>query len=130
MGKYFVILMIWGMGIFRYSIFFRKILLQCQKHCNRIRITALANYFGVGIDKIIGMDEIASSQKLDQINHKWEENRQKVNHLKNVAMAALESLTCSMVFYLKTLGEIEENPGYKPKISLIIVIFFMEMKVI
>ena len=34
-------------------------------------LPTLANYFGVSVDELIGMDEISSAQKLDDINQKW-----------------------------------------------------------
>ena len=33
-------------------------------------LPTLANYFGVSVDELIGMDEISSSKKLDDINQK------------------------------------------------------------
>ena len=30
--------------------------------------------FGVSVDELIGMDDIASAAKLDEINQKWNEN--------------------------------------------------------
>lgn len=49
-------------------------------------LPALANYFAVSIDELIGMDEIASASKLDKINQKWAENRSNGKHKENVAL--------------------------------------------
>ena len=34
-------------------------------------LPALANYFRVSVDELIGMDDIASAQKFDEINRLW-----------------------------------------------------------
>ena len=49
-------------------------------------LPTLANYFGVSVDELIGMDEIASASKLDEINQKWAENRSNGKHKENVAL--------------------------------------------
>ncbi len=49
-------------------------------------LPALANYFGVTVDELIGMDNIASAEKLDEINTKWNENRIEKKHAENVAL--------------------------------------------
>ena len=50
-------------------------------------LPTLANYFGVSVDELIGMDEISSAQKLDDINRKWQENRLHEDHQTKNAMA-------------------------------------------
>lgn len=40
-------------------------------------LPALANYFGITVDELIGMNEIASAAQYDEINRRWEENNQK-----------------------------------------------------
>lgn len=49
-------------------------------------LPVLANYFNVSVDELIGMDEILSAQKLDDINRTWEENRQTGKHRANVSL--------------------------------------------
>ncbi len=49
-------------------------------------LPTLANYFRVSVDELIGMDEIASASKLDEINQKWAENRIHGKHKENVAL--------------------------------------------
>ena len=49
-------------------------------------LPALANYFGVSVDELIGMDEISSANKLDEINQKWQENRAMGKHKENVSL--------------------------------------------
>ena len=49
-------------------------------------LPALANYFGVSVDTLLGMEAIASAKKLDEINQKWNENRKEKKHKENVAL--------------------------------------------
>ena len=46
-------------------------------------LPALANYFAVSVDELIGMEEITSASKLDEINQKWAENRSNGKHKEN-----------------------------------------------
>ena len=47
-------------------------------------LPSLANYFGVSVDELIGMDEIAKSQKYTEINQQWKDNNSKGLHRDNV----------------------------------------------
>ena len=49
-------------------------------------LPALANYFQVSVDELIGMEEITSAQKLDEINQKWQDNRILGKHKENVEL--------------------------------------------
>ena len=49
-------------------------------------LPTLANYFEVSVDELIGMEEISSAQRLDDINQKWQENRALGNHKENVEL--------------------------------------------
>ncbi len=49
-------------------------------------LPTLANYFGVSVDELIGMDEISSANKLDEINYKWQENRALGKHKENIKL--------------------------------------------
>ena len=49
-------------------------------------LPALANYFAVSVDELIGMEEITSASKLDEINQKWAENRSNGKHKENVEL--------------------------------------------
>ncbi len=49
-------------------------------------LPTLANYFGVSVDELIGMEEISSAQRLDDINQKWQENRALGKHKENVEL--------------------------------------------
>ena len=49
-------------------------------------LPTLANYFGVSVDELIGMDEISSANRLAKINQKWQENRALGSHKENVEL--------------------------------------------
>ncbi len=49
-------------------------------------LPSLANYFGVSVDELIGMDEIAKSEKYDEINRLWTENNTRGLHHDNVIL--------------------------------------------
>lgn len=49
-------------------------------------LPALANYFSVSVDDLIGMNEIAKSDKYAEINRKWEENNKRGLHRDNTAL--------------------------------------------
>lgn len=49
-------------------------------------LPALANYFGVSADGLIGMEKIAKSQRYAEINSLWEENNKSKLHRDNVAL--------------------------------------------
>ncbi|MBQ3593358.1 MAG: helix-turn-helix transcriptional regulator [Clostridia bacterium] len=47
-------------------------------------LPALAHYYGVTIDELIGMNEIKSSHAIEEINNQWEKNRIENKHSANV----------------------------------------------
>lgn len=49
-------------------------------------LPALANYFGVSVDELIGMDKIAKAKRYDDINALWDENNKKGLHHDNVIL--------------------------------------------
>lgn len=49
-------------------------------------LPALANYFGITVDELIGMNELASAQTYDEINRIWSENNRSSAHNENVAL--------------------------------------------
>lgn len=49
-------------------------------------LPSLANYFGVSVDELIGMEKIAKSQKYDEINGLWKTNNKEGRHRDNVAL--------------------------------------------
>ena len=49
-------------------------------------LPALANYFRITVDELIGMDKINDANTLDAINQTWAENRKNHKHSENVAL--------------------------------------------
>lgn len=49
-------------------------------------LPSLANYFGVSVDELIGMNEIAKSEKYEEINRLWVENDTKGLHQENMVL--------------------------------------------
>ena len=85
-------------------------------------LPALANYFDVSVDELIGMDEIAKSEKYDEINLLWKENNAMGRHDENVALlrSSLKTfpnddlLLVQLATSLEKLeGTEEEKAGYR-----------------
>ncbi len=49
-------------------------------------LPALANYFGISVDELLGMNEIAKKAQYNEINRMWDENNKKGLHSENVAL--------------------------------------------
>ena len=49
-------------------------------------LPVLANYFGISVDELLGMNEIAKSDKYNEINSIWTDNNKKGLHHENVAL--------------------------------------------
>lgn len=49
-------------------------------------LPSLANYFGITVDELIGMEENAKSEKYDEINRLWKENNLNGLHHDNVIL--------------------------------------------
>lgn len=49
-------------------------------------LPALANYFGISIDELLGMSEIEKNNQYCEINRIWDENNKKGLHQENVAL--------------------------------------------
>ena len=49
-------------------------------------LPALANYFGISVDELLGVGEIAKKEQYDEINRMWDENNKKGLHSENVAL--------------------------------------------
>lgn len=49
-------------------------------------LPALANYFGISVDELLGMSEIEKSDKYNEINRIWADNNKNGLHNKNVAL--------------------------------------------
>lgn len=49
-------------------------------------LPTLANYFGISVDELLGMNEIAKNDRYNEINRIWDENNQKGLHHENVKL--------------------------------------------
>ncbi|MBO5218271.1 MAG: helix-turn-helix transcriptional regulator, partial [Clostridia bacterium] len=49
-------------------------------------LPAIANYFGVTVDALIGMEDVASAAQYETYNRRWTENRIARLHAANVAL--------------------------------------------
>lgn len=78
-------------------------------------LPALANYFRVSVDELIGMDEIASASKLDEINQKWAENRADGKHKENVELMrdALKVYPDNALLLMQLSASLERLGGTK-----------------
>ena len=76
-------------------------------------LPTLANYFGVSVDELIGMDEISSAQRLDDINQKWQENRAKGAHKENVELmrSALKTYPNNALLLMQLSCSLERLDG-------------------
>jgi transcriptional regulator with XRE-family HTH domain len=76
-------------------------------------LPTLANYFGVSVDELIGMDEISSASKLDEINLTWKENRSLCKHKENVELMrnALKSYPNNPLLMIQLSASLERLEG-------------------
>ena len=49
-------------------------------------LPVLSNYFGISVDELLGMSEIAKNDQYNEINRIWDENNKKGFHSENVAL--------------------------------------------
>lgn len=49
-------------------------------------LPALANYFGITVDELIGMEELAAKTQYNTINHTWEETHKKAKETQDDAL--------------------------------------------
>lgn len=76
-------------------------------------LPALANYFEISVDELIGMNEIYSSKKLDEINQKWLENRSLGKHKENVELmrSALKTYPNNGLLLIQLTSSLEKLDG-------------------
>ena len=76
-------------------------------------LPTLANYFGVSIDALIGMDEISSANRLSEINQRWQENRALGHHKENVELMriALKSYPNNALLLMQLSCSLERLDG-------------------
>ena len=76
-------------------------------------LPALANYFGVTTDELLGVDEIAAREKYDAVNREWKENRQAGRHAENVRlmMDALKTFPNDALLQVQLSASLERMDG-------------------
>lgn len=76
-------------------------------------LPALANYFGVSVDELIGMNEIEKAEKYEEINELWSENNQKGLNLKNVDLMknALKTFPNDSLLLVQLSTSLEKSDG-------------------
>lgn len=76
-------------------------------------LPALANYFSVTVDDLIGMEEIAAASKLDEINLTWAENRKAGKHQENVKLMreALKTYPGNALLLMQLSASLERLEG-------------------
>lgn len=76
-------------------------------------LPALANYFGVTVDSLLGMGEIAARENYDAVNRQWEENRQAKRHRENVELmrAALKDYPNDPLLLVQLSTSLERLEG-------------------
>lgn len=76
-------------------------------------LPTLANYFGVSMDELIGMDEIAKARKYDEINQLWKENNEKGLNRENVALMrkSLRLFPNNALFLVQLSTSLEKMEG-------------------
>ena len=81
-------------------------------------LPTLANYFEVSVDELIGMDEISSANRLDDINRKWQENRVLGNHKENVELmrSALKIYPNNALLLIQLSASLERLDGTEKEI--------------
>lgn len=86
---------------------------RCDGYPDITMLPTLANYFNISVDDLIGMDEISSAKKLDEINQTWQENRQKGRHRDNVALmrAALKTYPNNSLLLIQLSSSLERLDG-------------------
>lgn len=78
-------------------------------------LPSLANYFGISVDELIGMDEISRSERYDEINNLWRENNAEGLHCENVALlrSALKSFPNDALLLVQLATSLEKLDGTK-----------------
>ena len=59
---------------------------RCDGYPDITMLPALAHYFGVSVDALIGMDQMAKAEKYDEVNRLWKENNRRGRHQENVVL--------------------------------------------
>ena len=76
-------------------------------------LPALANYFGVTTDELLGMNEISMQNLYEEVNRKWQENRSAGLHAENVALMkeALRTFPNDALLLVQLSASLERMDG-------------------
>lgn len=76
-------------------------------------LPALANYFGVSIDELLGMNEIEKAEKYKEINELWSENNKMGFNLENVNLMkhALRTFPNDSLLLVQLSTSLEKSDG-------------------
>ena len=76
-------------------------------------LPALARYFGVTADELLGMGEIAGRERYEAINREWEENRRAGRHARNVDLMkeALRTFPNDALLLVQLSASLERMEG-------------------
>ena len=86
---------------------------RCDGYPDITLLPALANYFGVTTDRLIGMDEIASGERLQEIHRQWLDNRNHGRHRENVVLMreALQAYPNDALLLVQLSASLERLDG-------------------
>ena len=76
-------------------------------------LPALANYFGISVDELLGMDELAQKGNYDEINKIWSENNKAGMHRENVTLMrqALKTFPNNALLLVQLSTSLEKLDG-------------------
>lgn len=76
-------------------------------------LPALSNYFGISVDELLGMGEIAKADQYNEINRIWDENNKKGLHQENVALMrqSLKTFPNNDLFLVQLSTSLEKLDG-------------------
>ncbi|MBQ8397375.1 MAG: helix-turn-helix domain-containing protein [Clostridia bacterium] len=59
---------------------------RCEGYPDITLLPALSNYFGITVDELLGMNELASADNYEAINRSWADNNRSGAHRENVTL--------------------------------------------
>ncbi len=76
-------------------------------------LPALANYFGVTVDELLGMNELSAQEWYEEVNANWEVNRRAGRHERNVALMkeALRTFPNDALLLVQLSASLERMDG-------------------
>lgn len=76
-------------------------------------LPALANYFGISVDELLGMNEISKNDQYNEINKIWDENNKKGLHQENIALMckSLKIFPNNALLLVQLSASLEKSDG-------------------